>query len=116
MGFFDSVKAFFDSAKKESSLPELLGQAKKKNAAELRITPGVVPQAMVKGRIVPLSEFPLDSEEAKKLCYSLFTDAQKAEFEKDEKIEIGFGIKKIGNCRANIVSSEGEVRGIFTIL
>jgi hypothetical protein len=33
-------------------------QTKKLNGTELRITPGVVPQAIVKGRLVPLTDMP----------------------------------------------------------
>jgi len=114
MGFFDSFRQFRESCHKGANLHDLLVLTKKKNGDELRITPGVAPQAMIKGSLLPLSEYQLGPGETKDLCYSLFTAAQKAEFEKNKKIEFTFGIKGIGRYKANIVSAEGKVSGIFT--
>jgi twitching motility protein PilT len=115
MGFFDWLNRFSAAVKPGGDLIDLLKQTKKLNGTELRITPGVVPQAIVKGRFLSLSEFTLGAEECRKMCYVLFTDARKAEFEKNKKIEFVFGIKKIGRFKANIVSAEGKVNGTFTM-
>jgi twitching motility protein PilT len=94
----------------------LLRQMKKVNGTELRITPGLVPQTMVKGRLIPLSEFPLEPEKCRNMCYALFTDAQKSEFEKNKKLEFAFGVKDIGRYKVNIISIEGKVSGTFATL
>ena len=116
MGFFDWLSRFSAAVKPGGDLIDLLKQTKKLNGTELRITPGVVAQAMVKGRLVPLTDTPLEAEACKNMCYIIFTDKNKAEFEKDNKVEFAFGIKGIGRYKANIVSAEGKVSGIFTAL
>jgi len=116
MGLFDSFRRFFDAVNKGGNLIDLLKQMKKENGTELRIIPGLVPQAIVKGRLLSLSEFTLKAEECRSMCYVLFTDEQKAEFEKNKKIEFVFGSNKIGRFKAKIVSAEGKVNGTFTLL
>ena len=116
MGLFDSFSRFLASPARASTLLDLLKKMKKENGTELRITPGLVPQAMVKGKLLPLSENPLEAEEVSSICYMLFTGEQKTEFDKNKKIEFGFGIKEIGRYKANISSTEGKVSGVFTLL
>ena len=116
MGFFDWLNRFSAAVKPGGDLIDLLKQTKKLNGTELRITPGVVPQAIVKGRLVPLTDMPLEAEACKNMCYIIFTDKNKAEFEKDNKVEFAFGTKDIGRFKANIVSAEGKVSGTFTVL
>jgi hypothetical protein len=40
---------------------------------------------------------------------------QRAEFDKNKKIEFVFGTKDIGRFKTNIVSAAGKVSGIFTV-
>jgi len=116
MGFFDWLSRFSAAVKPGGDLIDLLKQTKKLNGTELRITPGVVPQAIVKGRLVPLTDMPLEAEACKNMCHILLTDMQRAEFDKNKKIEFVFGTKDIGRFKTNIVSAEGKVSGIFTVL
>ena len=116
MGFLDWLNRFSASVKPAGDLTDLLKQTKRLNGTELRITPGVVPQAMIKDRLFPLSDLPLENEACKNMCYKLFTDRQREEFDKNKKIEFAFGVKDIGRYKTNIVSAEGRVSGIFTIL
>ncbi|MBI5102173.1 MAG: hypothetical protein HZB33_10110 [Nitrospirae bacterium] len=113
MGFLDWLNSFSSAVKPGGDLIDLLKQTKKLNGAELRITPGVVAQAMVKGRLVPLTDMPLEAEACKNMCHIIFTDKNKAEFEKNNKVEFAFGTRDIGRFKANIVSSEGKVSGTF---
>ncbi len=116
MGFLDRLSRFSEAVRPGGDLIELLKLMKKANGTELRITPGLAPQAVVEGRPLTLSEFTLEAEDCKKMCYILFTDKNKAEFEKNKKVEFVFGIKGIGRFKANIVSAEGRVSGAFTAL
>ncbi len=83
---------------------------------ELRLTPGAVPQALVNGRPLPLSALPLTAEETRNLCCSLFTEKEAVEFEKNHRVEVPFGVKDLGRYRATIVSVDGKVSGVITLL
>ncbi len=111
MGFFDFLK----TPPSESTMHGLLTLMKQKNGTELRLTPGAAPQALVNGRLLPLSDLPLEPEETRKLCCSLFTEKEAAEFEKNNKVEVPFGVKTLGRYRAKIVSVDGRVSGVITV-
>ncbi len=111
MGFFDFLK----SEGSTTTVHGLLTLMKQKNGNELRLTPGALPQAMVNGRLLPLSEIVLKADHTRNLCYSLFTEAQKAEFEKNNKVEVPFGVKDLARYRAKIVSVDGKVSGVITV-
>ena len=111
MGFFD----FLNSKGPTSTVYDLLSLMNEMHGTELRLTPGAAPQAVVNDRVLPLSEIPLQAEDTRKLCCSLFTDEQKAEFEKNNKIEFPFGVKSLGRYKANIVAAEGRISGTIAI-
>lgn len=110
MGFLD----FLNSPPKPSTIYDLLTLMKEKKGTELRLTPGIVPQAVVNGRVVALSKLPLEPEETRKLCSSLFTEQQAAEFEKNNMVEVPFGVKNLGRYKAKIVSVDGKVSGMIS--
>ncbi len=112
MGLFDLLK----TPPSASTMHGLLTLMKQKNGTELRLTPGTVPQALVNGRGMPLSGLPLGPEESRQLCCSLFTEKEAAEFEKNNKVEVPFGVKDLGRYRAKIVSVDGQVSGVITAL
>ncbi len=117
MGFFDALRGLMDASTHGASyLTDLLQRMKKLNGTELRIAPGSPPQAMVQGRAVPLSAEPLQADECRRMCYLLFTDAQKTEFEKNGRVEFAFGVRDIGRCTARISSSAGQVSGVIALL
>lgn len=113
MGFFESLSRMAAGGG-GASLPDLLKRMKKENGTELRIIPGRAPEAVVRGRLLPLSGSSLDVEECRTMCTALFTDAQKAEFEKNKKIEFAFGIKDAGRFKAAVVSADGKVSAVFS--
>ncbi len=111
MGFFDFLK----TPPSAGTTHGLLTLMKQKNGTELRLAPGAVPQALVNGRLLPLSGLPLEPELTRKLCSSLFTEREEAEFEKNGKVEVPFGVKDLGRYRAKIVSVDGKVSGVITV-
>ncbi len=112
MGLFDLLK----TPPSPSTMHGLLTLMKQKNGAELRLTPGAVPQALVNGRLLPLSALPLEPEETRTLCCCLFTEKEAAEFEKNNKVEVPFGVKGLSRYRAKIVSVDGKVSGVITVV
>lgn len=112
MGLFDFLK----TPPSAGTMHGLLTLMKQKNGTELRLTPGAAPQALVNGRPVPLSGLPLEPEETSKLCRSLFTEKEAAEFEKNDRVEVPFGVKDLGRYTAEIVSIGGKVSGVITVL
>src|SRR3954454_8153038 len=84
-----------------------------KGASDLHITTGSPPQLRIDGSLVPLKVPPLSPIETKQICYSVFTEEQKVQFEKRNELDLSFGVKNLARFRANIYTQRGAVAGSF---
>ena len=84
-----------------------------KGASDMHITTGSPPLLRVDGEIVPLKLSPLGAVETKQLCYSVLTEEQKIQFEKNKELDLSFGVKNLSRFRANIFLQRGAVSGAF---
>ena len=78
------------------TLPALLKTMVEQEASDLHVTVGVPPEFRIGGKMVKVKMDALLPPDTKDLCYSVLTDAQKAEFEKN--------LDKIGraSCRERV--------------
>jgi twitching motility protein PilT len=95
------------------SLSALLKAMVDQNASDLHITVGVPPEFRIQGNMVKVKMDPLAAQDTKEICYSVLTDAQKSEFEKDLEIDFSFGIKDLSRFRGNCFIQRGAVAGVF---
>jgi twitching motility protein PilT len=84
-----------------------------KGASDLHLTTGSPPQLRIDGSLVPLKLPPLTVVETKQLCYSILTEEQKVRFEKNNELDLSFGVKNLARFRANIFVQRGAVAGAF---
>ena len=94
-------------------LPALLKTMVDQNASDLHISVGVPPEFRMAGKIVKVKMDPLSGTDAKDLCYSILTDSQKAEFEKNLDLDFSFGIKDVSRFRGNLFYQRGNVGAVF---
>lgn len=95
------------------TLHQLLKAAVKQGASDLHLVSGAPPVLRVESRIVRVKTDSLTSEDARKLCYSILTDAQKSRFEATKELDFSFGITGLGRFRANLFFQRGSVSGVF---
>lgn len=95
------------------NLHQLLRAMIEKGASDMHITTGAPPLLRVDGNVVPLKLDPLTPIETKQLCYSVLTEEQKIEFEKNKELDLSFGVKNLSRYRANIFVQRGAVSGAF---
>ncbi|MBN1610621.1 MAG: type IV pilus twitching motility protein PilT [Polyangiaceae bacterium] len=95
------------------NLHQLLRAMIDKGASDMHITTGSPPLLRVDGAIVPLKLPPLSSVETKQLCYSVLTEEQKIQFEKEKELDLSFGVKSLSRFRANVFLQRGAVSGAF---
>jgi twitching motility protein PilT len=91
-------------------LPALLKTMVDQDSSDLHITVGVPPEFRIQGKMVRVKSEPLNKQDTKELCYSVLTDAQKAEFEERLEIDFSFGIKGIARFRGNLFYQQGAVQ------
>ena len=95
------------------NLHQLLKAMIEKGASDLHITTGTPPQLRIDGSLVPLKMDPLGPADTKRLCYSILTEEQIAKFEKDNELDLSFGVKNLSRFRTNIFVQRGAVAGAF---
>lgn len=95
------------------SLPALLKTMVDQDASDLHITVGVPPEFRIQGKMVKVKADAMTLQDTKELCYSVLTDMQKSEFEKNCEIDFSFGIKEISRFRGNLFYQRGGVAGVF---
>ncbi|MDJ0763796.1 MAG: PilT/PilU family type 4a pilus ATPase [Myxococcota bacterium] len=96
-----------------ANLHQLLTAMIEKGASDLHITTGSPPQLRIDGSLVPLKMDPLTPVDTKQLCYSILTEEQKVRFEKNNELDLSFGVKNLARFRANIFVQRGAVAGAF---
>ena len=67
------------------TLHQLLKAMIEKGASDMHITTGTPPLLRVDGDVVPLKVPPLSATDSKQLCYSILSEEQKIQFERDQR-------------------------------
>ena len=95
------------------NLHGLLKTMIERGASDLHITTGSPPQLRIDGHLVKVNLPQLTPADTKQLCYSILTEAQKARFEKDQELDLSFGVKGLARFRANIFVQRGAIAAAF---
>ncbi|HEX4351816.1 MAG TPA: type IV pilus twitching motility protein PilT [Polyangiales bacterium] len=95
------------------TLHQLLRAVVDKGASDLHVTTGTPPQLRIDGSLMPLKTAALGPVETKQLCYSVLTEEQKVAFERDNELDLSFGVKGLARFRGNIFVQRGAVAGVF---
>jgi twitching motility protein PilT len=95
------------------TLHQLLRAVVDKGASDLHVTTGTPPQLRIDGSLLPLKTAPLTPIDTKHLCYSVLTEEQKVQFERDNELDLSFGVKGLARFRGNIFVQRGAVAGVF---
>ncbi|MDD4363363.1 MAG: PilT/PilU family type 4a pilus ATPase, partial [Atribacterota bacterium] len=83
-------------------IQEILTKAKDKEASDVHLNIGIPPVFRLNGKMTK-SEFPvLSSEDVQKLIYSIISDKQKDDFEKNKQLDFSYEIKDVSRFRINI--------------
>ena len=98
------------------TMDELLRTLIEKGGSDLHLTAGSPPQVRVDGVLVPLEAPPLSGADAKQLCYSVLTDAQKQRFEENNELDVSFGVKGLSRFRTNLFVQRGTVGGAIRVI
>jgi len=91
------------------SLHQLLKAMVEKGASDLHLTVGSPPLLRLDGEVMPLKLAPLTATDTKQLAYSVLTEDQKIVFERDNELDLSFGVKGVARFRANVFMQRGAV-------
>lgn len=93
----------------EVSIAAMLRNMFEKNSSDLHITPGSPPMYRIDGAVIPGDFEPLSEEGCQALIYSILTDEQKEKFERENELDIAFGLQDVGRVRMNVFRQRGTV-------
>lgn len=80
-----------------------------KGASDLHLTVGVPPMLRIDGEITPTEFEKLRPDDCQNIIYSILTDEQKEKFERENELDISFGVEGIGRVRMNVYKQRGAV-------
>ena len=94
-------------------LIELLKFSKDSGASDVHISVGSSPGLRIDGRIVKIKGKQLSADQARRLCYSVLNDQQKANLEKDRELDFSFEIQGVARFRANYCFAKNVLSGFY---
>ena len=80
-----------------------------KKASDLFITAGVPPSMKVNGKLAPITQSPLTSQQSRDLVLNVMNPAQREEFEKTHECNFAIGVSGVGRFRVSCVYQRNQV-------
>lgn len=80
-----------------------------KGSSDLHITVGIPPMLRIDGEMVVTEFEKLRPDDCQHIIYSILTDEQKERFERENELDISFGVEGIGRVRMNVFKQRGAV-------
>src|SRR5690606_6046013 len=83
-------------------------------ASDVHLSPGFPPAIRVRGRIVPLDDYPaLTPQQTREVVYSLLNDAQRKRFENEQQLDFAYSIPGVARYRVNVFFQRGAISAAF---
>jgi|SRR5579863_1038076 len=80
-----------------------------KKASDLFITAGLPPSIKVHGRIAPVTQTPLTSQQSRDMVLNVMTPSQREEFEKTHECQFALSLAGVGRFRVSCFYQRGNV-------
>jgi len=94
-------------------LKNLLERVIESNASDLHLTEGAPPMLRIDGKLTPIGEKQLNSNETRTIIYSLLNDEQKEIFETTLELDMSINFENIGRFRINVHRQKGSIEAAF---
>jgi twitching motility protein PilT len=100
-------------AKRMIHIDTLLRQMFEKGASDLHLTVGAAPTIRLHGEMEALDFEKLRPDTVQQIVYSVLTDEQKEKFEKENELDLSFGVEGVGRVRMNVFKQRGAVASVL---
>ena len=99
-----------------TDMRELFELAFARHASDIHLTEHTPPVFRIHGELLATSYAPLSRADTKRLIYSLLTDRQKAQFERDLELDLSIDVHGLGRFRINVHLQRGSVEAAFRLV
>jgi twitching motility protein PilT len=83
-------------------------------ASDVHLTPGFPPALRVRGRIVPMDDYPrLGPQDTREIVYSILNDSQRKRFENQQQLDLAYAIPGVARFRVNTFFQRGSISAAF---
>jgi twitching motility protein PilT len=83
-------------------------------ASDVHLTPGFPPALRVRGRIVPMDDYPqLGPQDTREIVYSILNDSQRKRFENQQQLDFAYAIPGVARFRVNTFFQRGAISAAF---
>ena len=87
----------------------LLKTLVKENGSDLHIVNNSPPRVRINGKLIPLDVQKLTADHTRYICYSIITEYQQKELEKNKELDFAVTIKGVGRFRVNIYHQQNAL-------
>ena len=98
------------------TIEDLVQQLVEREGSDLHLGAGTAPMIRIHGRLVAAGDSALDAEEVRKIVYSILDNDQIRTFERDQELDMAFGISGLGRFRTNVFYQRGSVGAILRVI
>ena len=96
---------------------DLLLEVIERNASDLHLTAGAHPTVRVRGRLLPLEEYPvMTTEQTREIVYSILTNDQRQRLETDWQIDFAYAIPDRARFRVNAYYQRAAIGAAFRLI
>ena len=95
---------------------KLLKLMVERKASDLHITAGAPVELRIDEKLIPVDDKVMSAEECKELIYSILSDIQKENFERDLELDMAFGIHNMGRFRVNVFKQRSSVGAAIRLI
>lgn len=107
----------FEAAVMPFNINEILRRMVDSKASDLHLVVGSPPNARIDGKLVPLVDYGIISNEMlKEALYSLISDEQKKIFEKGKELDFSHSIPQVSRFRVNMLYQRNTLGAVFRVI
>src|SRR5262245_59735855 len=98
-------------------LVDVLKSAVKAGASDIHLVVGKPPLMRINGDIAEIQGFPkINSEESKKMIYSILYEEQRANFEENWELDCSFAVTGLSRFRVNVLLQKNGVEAVLRVI
>jgi twitching motility protein PilT len=96
---------------------DLLLEVLERKASDLHITAGAKPMLRIRGRLTPLEDYPvLSQQDTREVIYSILTNDQRQRLETDWQIDFAYAIPNVARFRVNAYFQRAALGAAFRLI
>ena len=99
-----------------NNIEDLVQQLVEREGSDLHLGAGTPPMIRIHGRLIAAGDAVLDNDTVRRIVYSILDNEQVRKFEKEQELDMAFGISGLGRFRTNVFYQRGTVSAVLRVI